>query len=298
MDGGLADGIEQVPLLPSRKGREGDGSVHGPKGGGADGAGVGAVMAGQDGDAVDVPQPALVGTHSQVGVPLDVLDGIVTLPRRGQDVGGGDVHEGVHELLGGPRNGFHGRDDPERPDRVPLLGFHPWGRPREHAVAVACGVSGFGTCPESLRETVPELETPPAGSRRPLRLDRGARNEAGRPGIVDRSGAGLGVELDIGVPAAGDSQQIAFQATDSPRNGPAVLAQGHDPDPPNPLCPLDVDDGVPMDDLKAPFPGLGAAPAGRPCIHDGSHLRSGIQQVESRPVGAVVVGEDHCPGAG
>ncbi len=155
------------------------------------------VMAGQDGDAVDVPQPALVGTHSQVGVPLDVLDGIVTLPRRGQDVGGGDVHEGVHELLGGPRNGFHGRDDPERPDRVPLLGFHPWGRPREHAVAVACGVSGFGTCPESLRDdSLPSWKLPlqaPAG--RSAWTEGPGTKQAVRA-VVDRSGAGLGVELD------------------------------------------------------------------------------------------------------
>ena len=106
VDGRLADGIEQVPLLPSREGGEGDGSVHGPKRGGADGAGVGLVMAGQDGDAVDVPQPALVGTHAQVGVPLDVLDGIVTLPCRGQNVGGGDVHEGVDELLGARETDF------------------------------------------------------------------------------------------------------------------------------------------------------------------------------------------------
>ena len=55
---------------------------------------------------------------------------------------------------------------------------------------------------------------------------------------------------------------------------------------------------MPIHDLEAPFPRLRAPPAGRPGIHDGFYLCARVLQVECRPVGAVVVGEDHGPGSG
>ena len=112
---GLADRGEARSGLLAGEETEGDRRVGGAVGG-VPGLGNGrAARAGEEGEAVHVARPALVGAHAEGGVALEVLDRRVALARRERDVGRGHVVLEVDERLGVLRSR-------NRPERLPRRG--------------------------------------------------------------------------------------------------------------------------------------------------------------------------------
>ena len=126
-----------------------------------------------------------------------------------------------------------------------------------------------------------------------------AGNEGGEVVPPGRLDAGLAVQLHGGRPAPGDAHQVAGDAANRAGHAGAVEGQGrhlHPLDVPPAQGPEDHRRGQPLDaQLSGPL----RQPRRRmvPGVHHGHDADARNRQVDGRPVGAVVVGEDHRPTA-
>ena len=168
------------------------------------------------GEADDVAGLALLGAHAERGVALEMLDRLVALAMGERHVVHGDVVLKVDEGLAAPR----GRHRPEV-EHVADLVVRAGRGCRRPAVAVAGGGCRLRTRLQPGREAGGKRQVARGGPGRALALARLARPEGLDLWVVDRPGAGLAVEMDGGLPAARDRQEVALDAPRAPAAPPS-----------------------------------------------------------------------------
>ena len=263
--------------VASGDGAEGDRGVGGTVTGRAHGGGIATEQLGDDTGGEGIGELALVGSHAEGGVALDVFDGFEALAEGEAEVVEGDVFVEVDEL--GLGAGEVARGEPVRLDGS-LRGL---GGPEDFGVA-AVGVAGSrgsgGTGLRALAEGGGQLQF--------TRHSAGGMDAAARFGGKGSErwvplcwATGLGVEVEGGGEAAGDSEEVAFDGAEGGAVQRAELGGG------------DAATAVGMADNRARLDG-DALPAslGREIavnfvsnIGNGGDGDSGIGQVERGAVG-------------
>ena len=245
-------------------------------------------------NAVDGAGLALVGTHAQRRVSLDVLDRLVAFSRGDEDICGSRVSLEVDEALARSPSRLPPGHDPSRPSTALLdIARRRCWRRRRLPVPKTGASGGFSPGYPALGKAVPKAKCAVARAGRAFGLSRAAWHEARLLIVEAQLSTGLRVEPRRRVPPSRHRQQVALHPLDAAEGrGPVVPHGSHGPHAP---APVHVGDCMPREHFDPPPRGFGhqgAAWVG-PQIHYGTDLHFSGRQVEGGPVGAVVIREYH-----
>ena len=245
-----------------------------------------AAQPGHDGQAVDVGSLALVGSHAQRGVALEVFDRAEILAVCQLQILDHDVVLDVDEALAARHPG---RRMPHRLDASRRLGLGH--RRRAGRRAITCHAGRVHAGAVALRERVCQAELAIGGARWCDRCGDGVRHEAGDGVVKAQFAPGLRVQVHGRAPAARVAQQIARE----PRDPGAVASHHADRSDRRATHRGNAGVGVVVDaGLRQAREQPGVDAGAR--VDDRHLLRAGPACVERAAVGVVVVGEHgHAP---
>ena len=298
--GGVAFGVEHVAGISSRGRAEGHRRIGWAKHRRARSVDLLSQRVGQDRDAVDVAELALVGAETQRRIALHMLHGLIAFAGGKLYVRRGDIRLQVDELFRGPAHGLLVGHEVQCPGR--RLGRLSRIRSGEGGLAIAkpgarrsqctCGCAFLDAFPQR------SFACDRAGAK--TALSQGAGEECRRRTAPPWPGAGLGAEVQGGAPAAGLRDQVAFEPPRRAGQCVSLVVQRRDDGAANSGAPEGFDHPVAGDHVDAGFHrGLDQRALGMlPRIDDRNHFASNPLPVHGSLVGAVVGREQHQPVAG
>ena len=295
VDGGAADGEEELLCQHARNRAEGEGRVGRAEGGDAD---LGDRLAGcfrEDAEAVEVGRLALVGGHAEGGVALGVLHRLVTLALGEFEIGRRHVVLEVDEVLVAFIVLSRGRREPDGFERA-LVCLHGGGNGVD--VAGACELRARGV---SLFQNLREAEAAVCGAHCGDLVVVAVRPE-GLDLLVEADLAAIvAPEVQRRIPAAGHGDEITgvLRLLD---HAALALAVGGELD----VCDVEAapagvdggDDGAGIDRDAHLARLVGQRPFGPPARVDNADADAGGFQHEGGLIGIVIVGEDDAGCAG
>ena len=201
------------------------------EGGGADALDVQPALAGHDGQRIEVGRLALVGTHAQRGVTLEVLDRHITLEVRQFDI----VHRHVTlEVDKGLVHRFARNDRGHRYKRHATRIGRRCGGTHARQVLATGRCRGCRRRPAALHRAIQALGTQhAAGAEMPA--VEAARHETRQPRFVDRFDAAVRTQMHGRCPAAGHRDQVDLHDFADAGDTPAADIEGRNRALPNPV---------------------------------------------------------------